>query len=104
MDTATLMKRVTLRALRIRILISLDRGYPARLDDVSICALESEPPGLLVMRRELHYLAEKGLIAIDHAGKDSLHAAITAKGRDLIMGEFGELGIEPADSYGYTGV
>ena len=104
MDTTALMERVTLQTLRTRILINLDREYPARLDNVSLCALESDSPGQLVMRRELHYLAEKGLIAISQTGDGPLHAAITAKGRDLVMGEFEEMGIVSADSYGYAGI
>lgn len=97
------IRRVILQTLRIRILIVLDRVYPSGLDDVEIRLLKSEPPGLREIRRELHYLSEKGLVSIKANDGDSLHVAITARGRDLVMGEIEEIGIASAESYGYTG-
>lgn len=95
------MDKIELRTLRIRLLIHLDRVYPKRLDDVTLRGLESDEYGLLTVRRELHYLAEKGLVNIKQTRKEIMVAVISAKGRDLVVGEFEEIGIAPAASYGY---
>ncbi|MGA2219438.1 MAG: hypothetical protein ABSG51_15215 [Terracidiphilus sp.] len=103
-DEPTLMiAREHLRTLRTRVLINLDRAYPSTLEDVIIRSMESESLGLRTIRRELHYMADKGFVSIEADESGSLHAAITGKGRDLVMGEFEEMGIESAGSYGYTG-
>lgn len=88
--------KVQLRVLRARILVTLDEVYPAKSDDVILRDTLTESCSARTIRRELHYLSEKGLASISEMPDGSLHAAITAKGRDLVMGEFKVVGIQSA--------
>lgn len=90
------IQRVKLKNLRRRIIALLnevDPNSPA-LDDVSLNSLlDEETP---TIRRELRYLEEKGFITVrlDRTFRQ-LSARITAKGRDLAVGEFDEVGVAP---------
>lgn len=97
------LARTHLQHIRTEILVALDREYPGRLNDELLHSLETlDSPGVRTIRRELHYLEEKDFITIKkHEGK-RISATITARGRDLVMGEFDEVGIAPV-SDNYTG-
>jgi DNA-binding PadR family transcriptional regulator len=97
--SARMMERVMLQNLRIRILISLDKRYPYQLEDAVLRLLKPEPISLAKIRRELHYLSEKGFVSLKEKKSGPIHAKITAKGRDLVMGESEEIGIASAESY-----
>ncbi len=98
-----MMYAVELRTLRTRILILLDRLYPKRMDDVAISHCGDTEVGDVVIRRELHYLAEKGLINIDTTLDGRLNIALTAKGRDFLTGDVKEVGLVSASDFGYVG-
>jgi len=92
---------VQLHTLRTRILILLDGLYPKRMDEVEISHCVDIKWGDAAIRRELYYLAEKGLIATDRAEGERLHAALTAKGRDFLTGDVEEVGLVSASDLGY---
>lgn len=90
-----------LHTLRTRLLIALDRVYPKSMDDVALRSADRNDHSLASVRRDLHYLSEKGLVSLDGGTTASLLAAITAKGRDFVAGDIDEIGILPVSTYGY---
>jgi hypothetical protein len=102
-STARSIAMVQIRYLRTRILILLDSIYPERMDEITISHCDGNKPGVKMIQRELHYLAEKTLIDIETTQDKRLNAALTAKGRDFLTGDIKEVGLIPASDLSYCG-
>jgi predicted ArsR family transcriptional regulator len=63
--------------------------------------MESEKYEPLVIRRELQYLREKGLVNIEQSGKRGRCRCALRKGGDSAAGAFEEMGMASAASYLY---
>ena len=102
-NISSLIASTQLRMLRTGILIALDSVYPSNLDDVTLREVGDNRHGLLMIRRELHYLMEKQLVVIKTIPNTSVVATITARGRDFLNGDVAEVGIEPGSTFQYEG-
>lgn len=98
-----IIHRVHLHSLRTRILIALDEVYPEKMDSVVVAGCIKQDVGRKTVLRELHYLTEKGLVALDLRAEDHLLASITARGRDFLAGDIEEVGLAAASEMHYHG-
>lgn len=97
------MKFIYLRLLRTRLLILLDVAYPKSLDEVMLRSADDKRHGLKMIRREIAYLADKGLVRLKRKKGNPRPVIITARGRDFLSGDVTEVGLEPCDTFGYDG-
>jgi hypothetical protein len=91
-DLAGLMEQNLLHILRRRILDLLDHAYPAQ-DEIDISECLKREVGIKPILKEMHYLADKGLVTLEPAFEDHTRARLTARGRDFLTGDVMEVGI-----------
>jgi hypothetical protein len=96
-----MMDKTHLEVLRMRLLLLLEGSYPsAQHSDVLFLRITREYGTDTCIRdivKELHYLTEKGLVALEPIIADRFMTTITAAGRDVISGHSKVAGIADFD-------
>ena len=92
-DDSVRIKQERIHILRRRILDLLDHAYPEKMDEIEISECLKSRVGTKPILKEMHYLADKGLVTLEPALEGDTRARLTARGRDFLTGDVEEVGI-----------